>query len=349
MGNILVKIAPTSAISTSFFPPSPAFIPARDMPDLTGKIALVTGGNTGIGYETTKALLLKGAKVYIASRSPEKTAAAIEKLKAETQQTAVFVHLDLANLTSVRKAATEFLALESRLDILFNNGGLMASPIEMLTIQKYDLQFGTNVLGHFFLTELLIPALTASHDQNKTPARVIHISSYAHNVLPTPRGIEMTSLKDGPERDAWIKKWGTGVSGAPTFVYGQSKLGNIIVSNWHAKEYKDILVSCALHPGTIRSGVMQHVGEWQGKIWNAIMCYPTIMGTLTQLWAGTTASPEEINGQYLIPWARVAPIGVVNRAALDKTIEAEVINCIPPKTNRRILNFSGVGSGHTFM
>ncbi|KAJ7262116.1 hypothetical protein C8J57DRAFT_1019717, partial [Mycena rebaudengoi] len=76
---------------------------------------------TGIGNETTKTLLLNGAKVYIASPLPEKVAAAIEKLKGETQQTAVFVRLDLADLTSVRKAATEFLALESRLDILFYN------------------------------------------------------------------------------------------------------------------------------------------------------------------------------------------------------------------------------------
>ncbi|KAJ6576263.1 hypothetical protein B0H10DRAFT_2103151 [Mycena sp. CBHHK59/15] len=322
MGNLLAKIAPKSALSTSFFPPSSTFDPMRDMPDMTGKIALITGGNAGIGYETAKALLLKGAKVYIAARSPDKANAAIQKLQEETKQTALFLKLDLADLASVRPAATSFLALESRLDVLFNNGGVMNSPPDMLTAQGYDLQFGTNVIGHFFLTELLIPAFTASYEHSKVPARVVHVSSFAHNLAP-PAGIEFASLKSGPERDALIKKWGK--LSAPATLYGQSKLGNILTANWNAKEYKNILVACSIHPGAIRSDLLQHMPSWQGIVWNAVMAYPTPMGALTQLWAGTTASPAEINGEYLIPWARIAPADVRGKAARNSKLESEMI------------------------
>ncbi|KAJ7261975.1 hypothetical protein C8J57DRAFT_1071513 [Mycena rebaudengoi] len=317
MGNLLAVIAPKSIFSTSIFPPSSKFDPLRDVPDLTGKITLVTGGNTGLGYETAKVLLLKGAKVYIAARSAEKANAAIAKLKEATNQTAFFLHLDLADLTSVQRAASAFLAAESRLDILYNNGGVMATPPQLVTAQNYDLQFGTNVIGHYLLTELLIlkiPAFTASYQQDKTPARVIHVTSLAHNMHPTG-GIEFASLEGGISRDACIKE----------ILYGQSKLGNILVSNWTSRQYKAILVSCAVHPGTIYSGVARHLPSPLAAIGNALAGHPTPMGAVTPLWAGTTASAEEINGEYLIPWARVAPAGVVNTVALDLKLEAKLI------------------------
>ncbi|KAJ7673272.1 putative short-chain dehydrogenase, partial [Mycena polygramma] len=113
-------------------------------------------GTTGIGYETMKQLLLKNAKVYLAARSPEKAAAAMNSLEAETRKSAIFLELDLADLNKVRSTADTFLSQESKLDILFNNGGVMISRPEMLMLQNYDLQFGTNAMGHFLLTELLI-------------------------------------------------------------------------------------------------------------------------------------------------------------------------------------------------
>jgi NAD(P)-dependent dehydrogenase (short-subunit alcohol dehydrogenase family) len=120
---------------------------------------LVTGGNTGIGYQTVKQLLLKNAKVYLAARSPERANEAIKRLEEETKKSAIFLQLDLADLPSVRKAAESFLAQESRLDLLFNNGcvssyqsvreidifrsGVMVSPPEMLTAQGHDLRTQT--------------------------------------------------------------------------------------------------------------------------------------------------------------------------------------------------------------
>ncbi|KAJ7679478.1 NAD-P-binding protein [Mycena polygramma] len=299
MGNFLARVSP------------PSFRPERDIPDLSGKIIIVTGGNTGIGYETVKQLLLKNAKVYLAARSPEKAAAAIKRLEGETKKTATFLQLDLADLPSVRKAAETFLAQESRLDILFNNGGVMISPPEMLTAQNHDLQFGTNVIGHFFFTELLLPALTKSYEETKVPARIINTSSNGHSFAPGI-GMEFESLKGGPERDAWL--------GFRT-LYGESKIGNLFVSNYFAKTHKDVLVSCGLHPGGIRTELQRHGATWMQFLTNALL-YPAPMGALTQLWGATVATPAHITGQYLVPWGKV---GKADKRVSNQKLEDEVI------------------------
>ncbi|KAJ7237703.1 NAD(P)-binding protein [Mycena haematopus] len=267
---------------------APKFEPIRDIPDLSGKVVLITGGNSGIGYETVKVMLLKGATVYLAARSSSKGEAAIVELEKETGKRAEFLELDLADLASVRRAAEAFLAKESRLDILFNNGGVMTPPMDLLTAQGYDLQFGTNVLGHFFLTELLLPALTASHAHSSVPARVIHTTSDAYNFSPK-RGIFFDAVKDGPARDALKKK----------NFYGASKAGNIWLANYYAKS--DVLVSCSVHPGLVQSGLQRHSGVLI-KCMARLVFSPPHVGAHTQLWAATTASAEDINGKVGLPY-----------------------------------------------
>ncbi|KAJ7506876.1 NAD(P)-binding protein [Mycena galericulata] len=301
---------------------TPAFRPERDMPDLSGKVTLVTGGNTGIGYETVKQLLLKNAKVYLAARSPEKAAAAIKRLESETKKSAIFLQLDLADLPSVRKAADTFLAQEEKLDILFNNGGVMIPPPEMLTAQNHDLQFGTNVIGHFFLTELLIPAFTRSFEESKVPARVINTSSSPGHKFAPGNGMNFASLKGGPERDAWVKKAGRFLG--PWQLYGTSKLGNIYISNYFAKTYSGVLVSCALHPGRIKTELTRYSARWMQVIGNALFD-PAPMGAYTQLWGATVATPAQITGQYLVPWGK---IGKADKRASDTKVEEAVIEYI---------------------
>ncbi|KAF7367065.1 Short-chain dehydrogenase/reductase family protein [Mycena sanguinolenta] len=277
MASLLARLSP------------PSFHPERDMPDLSGRIVLVTGGNTGIGYETVKQLLLKNAK------------------------------LDLADFPSVRKAVQTFLAQEPRLDLLFNNGGVMISPPEMLTAQGYDLQFGTNCIGHFFLTELLLPALLKSHAETGIRARIMHTSSIGHNLAPGKRGIEFESLKGGPERDAWVKK--AGKTMGPWRIYGESKFGNILVANHFANKYGDALVSTSLHPG----GIKTELGRYSGSFLNLasdILGYPAPMGAYTQLWGATVADGEAINGKYLVPWGK---LGKADPRSADKMLENEVI------------------------
>ncbi|KAJ6568673.1 NAD(P)-binding protein, partial [Mycena capillaripes] len=289
---------------------APKFDPARDVPDLSGKIVLVTGGNSGLGYETVKVMLLKNATVYLAARSASKGNAAIAELETGTGKRAQLIELDLADLRSVRKAAEAFLGRESRLDILFNNGGIMIPPTDLLSSQGYDKQFGTNVLGHFFLTELLLPALTASHAHSSIPARIINTSSSGHMVSPK-RNIFFDAVKGGPARDELIKK----------NLYGASKAGNIFVSNYYAKNHNDVLVSCSLHPGYIKTGLQRDAGSIF-KFIAGLAFSPAHVGAYTQLWAATTASAEEINGKYFVP------VGVSKTPGgplADTVLEAELV------------------------
>ncbi|KAH7090891.1 NAD(P)-binding protein [Auriculariales sp. MPI-PUGE-AT-0066] len=135
------------------------------MPDQTGRVAIVTGGNAGIGLETVKVrwsllqLLLKNAMVYMASRSRQRAEEAIVFLEKETGRRAIFLELDLASLASVKNAVDEFTSKEEHLNVLYNSGGVMATPINKLSADGFDLQFGTNTLGHFYLTQLLMPVL----------------------------------------------------------------------------------------------------------------------------------------------------------------------------------------------
>ncbi|KAJ6569188.1 NAD(P)-binding protein [Mycena capillaripes] len=285
MSTLLAKIAPNSALSTDLYPPPSKFEPERDIPDLSGKVSLVTGGNAGIGYHTVKQLLLQNAKVYLAARSADKAAEAIRMLEADTGRKAIFLQLDLADLASVRRAATTFLSDESRLDILFNNG--------RLTAQNQDLQFGTNVTGHYFLTELLVPAFAASYEVTGIPARIINTSSSGHKEASPDTGIDFSA----PVKQV-IK----------TYIR-------------QAAAHSDILVSCALHPGSVRTDLQKHLPGWMQHMLDIVLPLAP-MGPYTQLWAGTTATPEQINCQYLIPWAR---IGKADSIALSRKLEEETI------------------------
>ncbi|KAI0745540.1 NAD(P)-binding protein [Earliella scabrosa] len=273
----------------SHSPPKPRWGIA-DMPDLSGKVMIVTGGNAGIGKETVKALLSRGAKVYMASRNETKALAAIEELRTATGRLAIFLRLDLADLRSVKAAAAEFMSKESRLDVLFNSGGVMFPPVEQLTVDGYDLQFGTNVLGHFYLTQLLIPVLLSGAPDQR--ARVINTSSMGHTSVS---GIDFDTLKEHGKR----KKLGT------QKLYFQSKFATVVFANELHRRYGDQgIVSVSLHPGNLKTDLQRHVSSIE-KVLSAPLLHPASMGALTQLWAGTSPEGIGLGGQYLVPWARL--------------------------------------------
>jgi len=323
ISSVLAKYAPNSGFSHTAFPPAPTFNPASDIPDLSGKVVLVTGGNTGIGYCTVRELLLKNAKVYIAGRSPSKTAAAVAKLKGETGNEAIVLDLDLGDLKSVKGAATEYLNKEDKLDILFNNAGVMAPPVEMLTTQGYDLQFGTNVLGHYYLTMLLLPALRNSTFINGTKARVVNTSSHMHICAPG-HGIDWSVLKSGPSRDEAIRKWGPiwMLGQGVTWVhYGISKMGNILFTRILNRYYGGDVAAFTLHPGAIQSELQRHNSAMIQYLSNAIL-FPTPMGALTQLWAGTMPEASETAvDAFLVPWAR---IGKADERAANQQLQDDL-------------------------
>ncbi|KAI0743734.1 NAD(P)-binding protein [Daedaleopsis nitida] len=273
-------------------PPKPKWGVA-DIPNLTGKVMIVTGGNAGIGKETVKALLSRGAKVYMAARNEAKARATIQELFAETGQKAIFLKLDLANLRSVKSAASGFMSKESRLDVLFNSGGVMFPPVEQLTADGYDLQFGTNVLGHFYLTQLLIPVLLsgASHSPDQH-ARVINTSSMEHTHVS---GIDFDTLREHPKR----KKMGT------QKLHFQSKFATVVFANELHRRYGDQgILSVSLHPGNLKTDLQRHVSPLE-KVLSAPLLHPASMGALTQLWAGTTPEGLTHGGEFLVPWARL--------------------------------------------
>lgn len=162
------------------------------MPDQTGRIAIVTGANSGTGYYTTLELMRKGARVYMAGRSRERTAEAIAKLREVKDDDGKLLKgevkllmCDLSDLESVKSAVEEFSRQESELHLVFANAGVMFPPFDEKTAQGYEMQFGTHVLGHHVLIRNLLPILrktAAKPDQPKGAVRVCFTSSAAHNV-----------------------------------------------------------------------------------------------------------------------------------------------------------------------
>ncbi|OAX33476.1 NAD(P)-binding protein [Rhizopogon vinicolor AM-OR11-026] len=281
----------SAIIRESLFPPATQFH-ASDIPDMSGKVVLVTGANAGIGKETARVLLTKNAKVYIACRDKAKGEAAIRELKDSTGKDAFFLQLNLANLKSVKAAGEEFLSKEPLLHVLFNNAGVMTPPVEMITDDGYDLQFGTNVVGHFYFTKLVMPALlAAAATSSDGTARVVNTSSNGHWF----DGLDYNTFRDSPARR---KKSSSGL-------YAQSKTGNIVFSAELARRYGGQgIVSTALNPGGIKTELARHQSSLNQMFLNMLL-HDVSYGALTQLYAGTTAEGAKLNGKYLIPWARI--------------------------------------------
>ncbi|KAF8500404.1 NAD-P-binding protein [Russula emetica] len=304
-------------VFSQFFPPKPTWT-AADVPDQAGKVVIITGASGGIGQETARVLLSKGAKVYIAARSQEKSQNAIDELKKETGKESIFfLKLDLTDLVTIKAAAEEFTGKESELHELYNNAGVMYTPVDRITEQGYDMQFGTNVLGHFYLTKLLLPILTATAKNSPAGAvRVVNVSSVGH-YRGAPEGIRWSSVSPGNDALEARKKLGT------TRLYGQSKLGNILFSNELARRYGgEGIVSISLHPGIIKTDLMRYSGTLVQRV-GRMIAYPVSYGAISSLYAGTALAAGELNGKYLTTWARVT---LANSQALDSELGKKMWN-----------------------
>ncbi|KAL0581480.1 hypothetical protein V5O48_000523 [Marasmius crinis-equi] len=286
-----------------WFPPKPTWTP-DNIPDLTGKIAIVTGGNTGLGKLTVQELLKHNAKVYLAARNKKSAEETIEELRTRTGKEAIFLQLDLADLTSIKTCADEFLGHESELHLLYNNAGVMQPPFEKTTAQGFDLQFGVNVLGHFYLTKLLLPTLLST--AKKCPeqhVRVVTVSSMAHVQFPQ---LKFDTFKDSPARSR-VGYYNLPGVVSSQFLYGQSKFGNIVFAKELARRYGDQgIISTSVHPGAIDTGLwtagtMPWIIIFIARL---IFLHPMMYGVYTQLYAGTAPETAKMNGEYFVPWAR---------------------------------------------
>ncbi|KAG8214988.1 hypothetical protein J3R82DRAFT_8391 [Butyriboletus roseoflavus] len=290
------------------FPSNPTFH-VQDIPDLTGKVIIVTGASTGIGKETAKALLAHGARVYIAARNQTQAEETIRQLKQDTGNEAIYLNLDLANLKAVKTAAEEFLRKETQLHVLFNNAGVMAPPAERLTADGYDLQFGTNVLGHYYFTKLLLPTMIATAKTTSDgKTRIVTTSSTGHLF----GHLDFDTFKDSPKR----RKRNTNL------LYCQSKFGNVVVALELARRYGDQgIVSTSLNPGNIKSDLQRHLPQFVQTMMNHTVLYDVSFGALTQLYAGTMPEAAAHNGKYLVPWARVGrPLEETQNLELGKKL-----------------------------
>ncbi|KAF5337980.1 hypothetical protein D9758_014328 [Tetrapyrgos nigripes] len=303
-----VLAIPCSESSSGFIsdalPPKPKWT-TKDMPYMSGKVIIVTGGNSGIGKETVKALLEHNAKVYLAARSRAKAEAAIEELRKETGREAIWLQLDLADLLSIKAAAAEFSSKESELHVLFNNAGVMAPKIEDVTAQGFDLQFGTSVLGvepsfitlhgHFYFTKLLLPILLLTARRSPDgKVRIVNTSSNAHTGC---NKLNHESFWDGAVRRKMSSY---------SDLYPQSKLANVIFSNELARRYGDQgIVSTSLHPGVQATDLQRTFPKPVKVVMDALVFHPAAMGAFTQLYAGTSIEGTGLNGKYLRPWARI--------------------------------------------
>jgi NAD(P)-dependent dehydrogenase (short-subunit alcohol dehydrogenase family) len=201
------------------------------IPSQTGKTALVTSANSGIGYQAALELARHGAQVLLACRNAAKGQAALERLKREAPGAAAeLVEVDMASLASIRSFATAFAGRGIPLDLLINNAGVMALPKREVTVDGFERQFGTNHLGHFALTGLLLPQLLAAPEP-----RVVTVASLAHR----NGKIDFENLQS--ERGY-----------KPLGAYSESKLANILFAkelDRRARVAHSKLLSLAVHPG----------------------------------------------------------------------------------------------------
>ncbi|BDX34558.1 short-chain dehydrogenase [Mycobacterium antarcticum] len=257
---------------------------AAEVPDQTGRVAIVTGSNTGLGYETALVLATRGARVVLAVRDTEKGNAAAARLVGKVPRADVTVHaLDVGSLQSIRTAAAELKSTYPRIDLLINNAGVMYPP-KQLTADGFELQFGTNHLGAFALTGLLLENMLQVEG-----SRVVAVASIAHRIQAA---IHFDDLQ-----------WERGYNRVAA--YGQSKLSNLLFTyelNRRLAARDEPTIAVAAHPGISNTELMRHVpgsGLPGFKQVAGLVTNSAEMGALATLRAAT--DPNVRGGQYYGP------------------------------------------------
>jgi NAD(P)-dependent dehydrogenase (short-subunit alcohol dehydrogenase family) len=263
------------------------------LPDLTGKTYLITGGNSGIGFDAAKMLGEAGGDIVIACRSPQKAEAAAEELRKTVKGTVETVTLDLSDLSAVRRAAGEIRSRHDRLDAVINNAGIMQTP-ETRTVDGYELQFATNHLGHFLLNGLLLDRVEMAE------GRIVIVASLAHK-------FGRLHLDDLMLTENY----------KPTAAYGQSKLANLMYAlelNRRLKGAGSKATAVACHPG-YSATALQSTGPgglltFLYKFLNPLFAQPSEKGAIPTVLAA--AGTEALPGAYYGPkgWQEArGPVG----------------------------------------
>lgn len=257
---------------------------------IVDKIVIITGANTGIGKENAIDHAKRGAKVYIACRDIKRGENALSDIRRISGSDKVhFLQLDLASLESIREFSKKFHENESHLHILINNAGVMACP-KALTVDGFEMQLGTNHLGHFLLTNLLLDLLKAS-----SPSRIVNVSSEGHK------------LGDIYKKDLmWDKSY------SKYKAYGQSKLANILFSRELAKKLEGTGVTVnSCHPGVVQTELGRHMSESLRKYFIKPLLHPFFKtaweGAQTQIRLAVDPELENVSGKYYKDCQEVTP------------------------------------------
>src|SRR3954451_25170658 len=253
-----------------------------NLPDLTGRTAVVTGANTGLGYETATALAAKGAHVVLAVRNIEKGKAAADLIaRAHPGASVDIQELDLTSLESIRSAADQLRSDHDSIDLLINNAGVMFTP-KSTTKDGFELQFGTNNLGHFALTNLLLDRVVAAPG-----SRVVTVSSVGHRFARN--GIRFDDLQ-------WDREY------SRVGAYGQSKLANLMFTYELQRRLRGTdTIAAAAHPGGSNTELDRTLPQWINVVGRPLMllAQSADMGALPTLRAAT--DPGVLGGQYYGP------------------------------------------------
>ncbi|KFY71835.1 hypothetical protein V499_07999 [Pseudogymnoascus sp. VKM F-103] len=287
LGGALEHVSGTLGCSVKF--------DTSSIPSQSGKVILITGGNIGLGRETCRVLAAhQPRRIYLCARTASKAEATIKELKeAQPDAPLTFLPLDLADLESVQACARAFVAKEDRLDLVFCNAGIMAVP-EGVTKEGYEVQFGTNHVGHALLVKLLLPVLQRTVEEVEgADVRVVTLSSVGHHLAPAD-GIEFAALKG---EMGHLSTWNR---------YAQSKLANRLFAGQLAKRYPGIM-SVSVHPGVVATNLysnfvgdvgLKKMGFWWYK---ALLSVSVEEGSKNQLWAATSPREGLVPGEYYFP------------------------------------------------
>ncbi|KAI1289058.1 short-chain dehydrogenase [Xylaria venustula] len=292
-----------SSMLTQFIPPKPKFT-ENNVPDLSGKVYLVTGSNTGVGKQLVRLLYSKNAKVYVAARSERKANNAIEDIRNSHPSSAgilTFLKIDLNDLSSVKAAAEKFLSMETRLHVLFNNAGVQNTNKGANTAQGYEHHLGINTIAPFLFTKLLTPILAnTAQTESSTPGsvRVIWVSSQGAELSGLKSiGLDINNLDYHRDESDLMK-------------YSISKVGNWLHGVEYARRHRsDGIISIPLNPGNLTSDLYRDNTSMGIAVATTLMTYPPVNGAYTQLYAGL--SPDitiDKTGSWVIPFGRISEI-----------------------------------------
>ncbi|KAF3482726.1 short-chain dehydrogenase [Arthroderma uncinatum] len=295
---------------SQFFPPSPTWTDA-DVGSQDGKVFIVTGGASGIGFEVAKMLYRKGGKVYIAGRSEEKAQKAIKEIQTTVSEggSLEFLHLVLDDLSTIKASVEAFKEKEFKLDVLWNNAGVSQPPLGSLSKQGTELQLATNCLGPFLFTQLLLPLLEAAAETSSPGSvRVIWLGSQIVELSAPQGGIVMSELTSPPQDQ--------------TRTYITSKAGNMFLASELARRVGQShnIVSVSLNPGAANTNLLRY-SPWMKFLARPLLYKPELAAT-TELFAGLSAEVTlEENGCYIIPWGRISRTLRQDLAAASKLTE----------------------------